>query len=91
MVFSGPGIPPENLFNLIKSLMLQTPHCKSTCLYNAPSLHTLEPPSSFLVLFFLLINDTQGASLVDFIFSLSCPRIFVASGGQEILSSVGFP
>ena len=34
------GVPQENLLNLIKSLTSTT--CKSTCLCNAPSMHTVE-------------------------------------------------
>ena len=36
------GIPQENPLNLRKSLIFTNTPCKSTCLYNAPSMHTVE-------------------------------------------------
>ena len=35
------GIPQDNPSNLIKSPIFSNTPCKSTCLYNAPSMHTV--------------------------------------------------
>ena len=35
-------IPQENPLNLLKSQIFTNTPCKSTCLYNAPSLHTVD-------------------------------------------------
>ena len=36
------GIPQEKPLNLIKSPIFTNTPCKSTCLYNAPSMHTVD-------------------------------------------------
>ena len=79
------GIPQENPLNLIKSPIFTNAPCKTACLYNAPSMHTVEFRPLFLSALPNLIFLRRLGSEIGGVFTRAT-RILVAQHCKPLLS-----